>query len=220
MSNFQLEAIEYRLLLTGVTATLSDHVLLIQASVHHGGRINVDLSYGNIRVRVPGQFAGKTAPHFAVDQVDRVKIIGSSRDDIVNLKLGGYTGKKGNTFGVEVRLGDGNDSLTSTSIAGTEDPAMLIRGGDGDDSITGGNGNDRLYGDAGDDTLVGLGGADQIYGGDGNDLLRSGWLKHGQSDSQRDTLSGGNGSDILYISSQDSDRADGGKGINEIANAA
>jgi Ca2+-binding RTX toxin-like protein len=50
--------------------------------------------------------------------------------------------------------------------------AEIIRGGRGEDTLTGGPGPEELYGNAGDDTLDGGDGAgDLLDGGDGNDTL-------------------------------------------------
>jgi Ca2+-binding RTX toxin-like protein len=68
---------------------------------------------------------------------------------------------------------NGNDVLDLPFL-----PAM--RGGPGNDSITGGAGNNRLWGD---------GGRDLIIGGDGNDRLFGG--------ASRDIMDGGNGNDLL-----------------------
>lgn len=86
----------------------------------------------------------------------------------------------------------------------------VLRGGDGDDRIYGGERNDYLIGDSGDDTLhggegndalVGGAGADKLYGEDGNDELAG-------VDGD-DKLYGGSGDDKLY--GQDgNDRLDGG----------
>jgi Ca2+-binding RTX toxin-like protein len=64
-----------------------------------------------------------------------------------------------------------------------------IRGGSGNDSLTGnGNGN-ALYGGPGDDTLLGGEGNDSLYGDAGNDRL------DGEDDD--DTLDGGTGTNVL-----------------------
>src|SRR6185436_8134529 len=48
---------------------------------------------------------------------------------------------------------------------------LEAHGGNGNDTITGGAGNDVLYGDAGNDTLTGAAGNDVLIGGDGSDRL-------------------------------------------------
>jgi Ca2+-binding RTX toxin-like protein len=53
-------------------------------------------------------------------------------------------------------------------------PAALLFGGAGNDTLTGGSGNDQLFGGAGNDTLLGKGGNDLLFGGDGNDTLIGG----------------------------------------------
>jgi Ca2+-binding RTX toxin-like protein len=73
-----------------------------------------------------------------------------------------------------IRGGTGNDVLTGDGNDNT------IWGGDGSDVIHGGGGNDALYGEGGDD---------HIYGEDGNDFLCGG--------AGSDTLVGGDGNDFL-----------------------
>lgn len=70
----------------------------------------------------------------------------------------------------------GNDTLDSSN---TETP-IDSDGGDGNDLLVGGSGNDFFLGNAGDDTLV---------GGDGNDTLRG--------NAGNDSILGGNGSDVI-----------------------
>jgi len=67
-----------------------------------------------------------------------------------------------------VKGGSGNDTITGSANADT------IYGGAGDDTITGGLGNDTLYGDAGDDTFnegALTSGSDVISGGAGTDTV-------------------------------------------------
>ncbi len=57
-------------------------------------------------------------------------------------------------------------------------------------TITGGNGDDKIYGNNADDFLFGGSGQDKLWGGENNDVL------HG--DGGTDRLYGGNGADTLY----------------------
>jgi len=61
--------------------------------------------------------------------------------------------------------GNGNDSLTGGSGAGT------LRGGNGNDRLAGGNGNETLLGGNGDDSLDGNKGADIGVMGNGDDAF-------------------------------------------------
>jgi len=79
---------------------------------------------------------------------------------------------------------NGNDTLTGT------DGDDLIYGYDGNDHLFGGNGHDTLSGGAGNDHLWGGWGNDALYGGDGNDHLYGEWGD--------DLLDGGAGDDKLY----------------------
>jgi len=81
----------------------------------------------------------------------------------------------------------GNDTLVG-------DTKTTIEGGAGNDSITGGSGNDTLHGDAGNDTITTNGGTDTVKGGDGNDtIVSAGNL------SAADSIDGGDGTDTLSV---------------------
>lgn len=97
--------------------------------------------------------------------------------------------------GIEAVIGGaGADVVRDLSNSGVE-----ISGKGGNDSLYGGNGEDRLFGDDGNDHLYGGGGADRLYGGDNADRLYGGAgsdLLSGQNGN--DTLIGGAGRDYLF----------------------
>jgi len=90
--------------------------------------------------------------------------------------------------------GDGADRLQAGFVdaggqaGGLRVPATLI-GGEGNDAITGGLGDDALRGGAGDDELDGFLGNDTLRGGDGNDRLLP--------NVGTDTVAGGDGFDVV-----------------------
>ncbi|MEJ2610086.1 MAG: calcium-binding protein [Candidatus Thiodiazotropha sp.] len=109
---------------------------------------------------------------------------------------------------LEIKGGDGNDSITMTgqqlygmpnniTISGGKGNDKIyggagnqtLSGGEGNDIITGGAGNDRIFGGAGNDRIFGGSGGDYINGGAGNDSL------YGQAGN--DTIVGGGGYDYL-----------------------
>lgn len=85
-------------------------------------------------------------------------------------------------------------------------PAMVLvlRGGDGADTLTGGAGPEDIYGVGGDDQLFGNGGDDYLSGGEGRDLLDGGdgndLIVSGPGG---DIMRGGAGADIFFISRSD-----------------
>ncbi|MBQ16704.1 MAG: hypothetical protein CMJ65_06220 [Planctomycetaceae bacterium] len=83
-------------------------------------------------------------------------------------------------------------------ISGSVMTSVMVRGGEGDDVIEGGSGNDRLFGEDGDDNISGGRGHDWIFGGAGADYLNG----NGDSDlivgnDGDDTMRGESGNDIL-----------------------
>lgn len=65
----------------------------------------------------------------------------------------------------------GGDLPDLISIGSSVGALVEVHGGDGNDTILGGNGGHILVGDAGDDTIVGANGRDLIIGGTGADSL-------------------------------------------------
>jgi Ca2+-binding RTX toxin-like protein len=87
----------------------------------------------------------------------------------------------------------GDDVIRLDETNGPLPPAQLF-GGSGDDTITGGSGDDALHGQDGNDVLTGGGGNDFLLGQSGNDVLN-----------------GGNGADQMFGGEGD-DTADGDRG--------
>jgi Ca2+-binding RTX toxin-like protein len=139
---------------------------------------------------------------------DKVIIKSGKQDDIVTA----YTGRKNRILG-----GGGADTLSGRG---------LIKGGSGDDEITGsikkdfifggpgvdhidaeegndvvfgGAGNDSLEGDEGDDTVFGEKGDDHITGGTGEDhLYGNAGQDFLEGEDDLDTLFGGLGDDVVH----------------------
>ena len=93
---------------------------------------------------------------------------------------------------------DGNSLRASDYDATKIDATALSRGikifgGNGNDCILGGSGNDTIHGSNGADTIFGNAGNDCLSGGNGNDVLYGG--------AGNDTLTGGNGKDIFVYES-------------------
>jgi Ca2+-binding RTX toxin-like protein len=96
-------------------------------------------------------------------------------------------------------LGKGNDVLNGSIIAaeaaknfgagaGPTDRELVVYGGEGNDTITGGGDTDLIHGNEGNDTLAGGAGKDVLFGDEGDDVLDEGALGDGD-----DVLWGGDG---------------------------
>ncbi|MBP7335476.1 MAG: M10 family metallopeptidase C-terminal domain-containing protein [Niveispirillum sp.] len=100
----------------------------------------------------------------------------------------------------------GNDTLSG---GGNEDRLYgdagddSLWGGDGNDTLVGGTGHDRVYGERGNNSLSGGSGNDTLIGGDAFDTMYG-----GDGD---DSLDGGDGNDYLY-GDAGNDRLVGGSG--------
>jgi hypothetical protein len=113
-----------------------------------------------------------------IDGGDGYDIISVKGDRELNAKLPGLT-----LLNVE-ELQGGNEA---NIMQGTDD-GISMRGFNGNDTITGGLGDDSIKGDNGNDTLIGGLGADWLSGGNGND-----------------SLDGGDGFDIAFFSGNRAD---------------
>ena len=110
------------------------------------------------------------------------------------------------TRSLVVAGGDGDDFIYGgggNDILVGGDGVDLIRGNGGSDIVIGGAGDDNIEGGSGGDVIVGGRGADYASGGSGNDLIHGG--------AERDSLYGGRGEDIV-LGQGDDDYIDGGRG--------
>src|SRR5215472_7352593 len=120
--------------------------------------------------------------------------------------IDGGTATVANTSTIQVFGQSGNDTITLDESNGAL-PAAQLFGGDGNDTITGGSGNDQLFGQAGNDTLLGKGGNDFLFGGAGNDVLTGG--------TGDDQVFGEAGNDrMIWNPGDDSDLFEGGDGTD------
>lgn len=134
--------------------------------------------------------AGATTSNF-LDYSDRIVSVTVDLSTLGTATQIGATGEKDAVVQcTNVRGGAGNDSLTGDS------GSNIIYGGPGDDTINGGAGSDSLYGDSGNDIVSGEDGNDFIYGGTGYN-----------------TLSGDGGSATGAAGNNMLDNSDGRKGV-------
>lgn len=116
----------------------------------------------------------------------------------------------GITIPVLVRTGDGNDSVTTASGADTiftGNGSDTVNAGPGKDKVNAGNGNDRVFAGAGKDAIDGGNGSDVVSGGRGNDTICG--------NAGDDQINGRDGDDRL-ITNAGKDWARGGTGNDTI----
>jgi Ca2+-binding RTX toxin-like protein len=101
------------------------------------------------------------------------------------------------------RVGSGASSYYAPATVSGGDGNDAIVTGWGDDVIDGGDGHDHIFTNSGDDVLIGGDGGDRLEGGNGNDTL--------EGNDGSDTLYGGQGNDLL-VGGDENDRLEGGNG--------
>ncbi len=102
----------------------------------------------------------------------------------------------------------GNDTITLNEANGAL-PRANIYGGAGNDTLTGGAGDDLMFGQQGDDLISGRGGADFLFGGTDDDTMIG-----GDGDDQ---IFGETGNDrMIWGPGDDTDLNEGGGGIDTV----
>ena len=131
-----------------------------------------------------------------------LEIVGTAGDDFIDVSFDETTqqvkvvtsGDADQSFDptnidfISVRAGSGDDYVRIL-IIGAAVPST-VSGGDGNDVLHGGVGNDSLSGNAGRDTLVGSVGSDRLAGNGGRDRIAA--------DSGNDVVYGGAGGDWIF----------------------
>ena len=135
--------------------------------------------------------------------VDSVTASGTAGDDVIGLALDGSgliavfgPGQPAidvtNVEQLKVSGGDGNDTITAGNGIATL-TQLTIDGGEGNDTLQGGDGNDTLLGGAGNDFVDGNRGNDTANLGGGDDVFS--W----DPGDGNDVVEGGAGSDTLQL---------------------
>jgi Ca2+-binding RTX toxin-like protein len=149
--------------------------------------------------RVHGVLGGHAADSVTVNKSFMFVSGGAGNDELIDYGDGGtvLVGGPGRdvlkSIGFQdsrLHGGDGNDTL----IGGNG--AQFFDGGKGNDLLRGGPGTDRLTGGDGADELIGGQAKDQIRGGSGNDTLRS-------KDAFKDLVYGNQGTDRAHVDGRD-----------------
>ena len=129
-----------------------------------------------------------------------------------------------------INLGSGNDTYTVGGFGGINEVVVVedsdlffpfrgdrdggtgsagdVRGGSGNDTMTGGTSDDKFFGGADDDRLLGNGGRDVLNGQNGNDALFGG--------AGNDVMAGGSGNDFMDGGGNGDDRMNGGTGHDRL----
>lgn len=159
---------------------------------------------------------------------DRIQILPDRRhDSTVKVKLNGRNlGRFTPTGRIRVDALAGNDRVTIDSRIEIH---ATIDGGEGNDRLDAGGGNDILIGGPGNDRLTARAGDNQLFGGDGEDELTAGrgndelFGEHGndvlRGDRGADRLDGGPGSDVIFAG-RDGSTVFGGEGDDVIHGGA
>lgn len=176
----QLERLEPRQMLT---ATLDSDGVLVVDGTSQGDQIVLDRHYqveGNrknrvitdeIHVTIENQRDGETKHVFETDQVRHILVDGKSGDDHISVLLD-QRGAGGNIF---LQKNLGRHLLKNLQTYGHAGPydfgseafpmGVVLKGGAGDDYLSGSAYNDILIGGSGQDTLEGQRGRDILIGG-------------------------------------------------------
>ncbi|NOS70945.1 MAG: LEPR-XLL domain-containing protein [Verrucomicrobia bacterium] len=124
-----------------------------------------------------------------------------------------YAGNAGRGDGSLYHGNAGNDRIIGALQKQSIQPVLdEFYGDDGNDTLTGNEGDDWLYGGAGNDTLTGNSGNDLIWGGDGADVIRG---DDGDdvidAGAGNDRITGGTGNDLI-TAGDGADTVDAGDG--------
>lgn len=97
---------------------------------------------------------------------------------------------------ISLDLGDKNDRVSQQEGEPGDAVPMRVKGGAGNDTLTGSSRGDDLDGELGDDTITGGGGSDSIAGGAGKDIINA-------LDGANDVINCGLGRDVVTADASD-----------------
>jgi Ca2+-binding RTX toxin-like protein len=171
-----------------LTGGSGDDTLILGASLSGADRI--DGGADTDTVKLQGNYA--TALTLLSTTIVNVEQIDLAAGNSYNLILNNATASAALTIdGTALATGQ---TMTINGSAETS-AALTLRGGAGNDTLTGGGGGDVLEGGSGNDTLTTGAGADTVGGGDGNDTIAL-----AANLAADDAIDGGTGTDTVTLS--------------------
>lgn len=133
-----------------------------------------------------------------------------AESDVDMMKIRGHAGEDEITVDTDVavfariRGGRGDDTITGSDTEST------LRGGRGNDDITGGDGDDEIHGGHGTDTIDAGDGDNKVWGGDGDDDVTTGdGDDHIRGRRGNDTVDAGDGDNDVHGGQGDDDLTTG-----------
>jgi VCBS repeat-containing protein len=125
------------------------------------------------------------------------KLVYAADADGFDLLLPGQHATDSFTYTMQDASGASSTATVQVTVNGIA-PAAPILGGNGNDTLTGTNGNTLISGGNGNDKVLGGSGADTIDGGNGNDTITAGdGIDLVTGGNGNDSIDGGAGKDIL-----------------------
>jgi Ca2+-binding RTX toxin-like protein len=147
----------------------------------------------NSPVRITSVSDGGADSVLAIEDIEILRLYASRYSD--TFEIGTFSSTSTSVQEVHISAGSGND-IVDGSEANRE---LIVAGGDGNDRVLGGTGNDELAGGSGDDVIVSSFGDNRIFGDENDDMLAahsgSNVIFSGEDD---DLAVGGIGADIIY----------------------
>lgn len=143
--------------------------------------------------------------------------------DLATLTDAGSGGTDGTPARDVMLGGEGNDTLNGfggDDRLDGQDGNDVLNGGDGDDELLGRGGNDAMLGGEGNDTMAASDGSDTLYGGEGHDSMGGGTGDDSlYGEAGADILGAGRGNDRIEAGGGD-DIASGGQGNDAVYGGA
>jgi Ca2+-binding RTX toxin-like protein len=184
------------------------------------GAASITVSNSTNEVTILGGNGDDSITVSSIDDVRQVSLIidGQGNNDTITA----MNARLGGVL-LDLRGGSGNDTITGSrdreTISGNAGDDSLS-GGESSDVLDGGDGNDVLNGGLGDDSLDGGSGNDTLNGNDGNDSLQGSFGNDVlMGGVGNDTLRGGFGNDTLNGAAGD-DLADGNQDDDRVLGGA
>lgn len=174
------------------------------AVVFKAGNNEVNTVVINARGAALNPATGQFVPGFTVSDSTATIIVGPGCQAF----LGTAVCDIANASFISLDLGDKNDRVSQQEQGPGDAVPMRVKGGVGNDNLTGSTRGDDLDGELGDDTIDGGAGNDVLAGGIGSDTITGG--------NGSDSISGGAGKDTLNDRDGENDTINCGLGRDAV----